>query len=688
MELNGKEVLVCDCEGTMDVDGKALAKACGAKDLTVNSQLCRAQLEEFQRVAGKGTPLLVACTQEAPLFLETLEKMEDAPDARFANIRERAGWSEQGAKALPKMAALLAEAAMDIPSTTSVTMTSEGVLLVIGRGEDAIAAAKQVAGRMDVTVLLTDAGEVTPPRLMDVPVFRGAVKEATGHLGAFQVTVERFTPAAPSSRGALTFAGDGQTGTSVCDLILDLRGATPLFPAPEKRDGYFNPDPGNPALVQKALLDLTDMVGEFEKPRYVNFTAELCAHSRNNTVGCNNCLDACPTGAITPDGDHVAIDAFVCAGCGACASVCPTGAATFALPAGDALFQRLRTVLGTYADAGGTDPVLLVHDIGFGEDMIDIIARLGRGLPTNVIPFAVNQVTQMGLDSLLAAASYGAARTVLLLPPGKEDEAAGLKRQVELTDTILKGLGYGEGRVAIVDQSDPTAVEAWLYAFEPLPPVVRGDFLPMGRKRALMELALDRLHENAPAPVDVIALPAGAPFGTVEVRVDGCTICLACVGVCPTGALKDNPDKPQLSFREAACVQCGLCKVTCPESVIGLVPRLSFTEAARAHQTVKEEEAFACIRCGKPFGSRPSIERMVEKLAGHSMFQDEGRLDLIKMCDDCRIIVQAEDEKHPLAGAPRPLTRTTEDYLREREELRKKAAEAMAGMEADKKTET
>ena len=41
-----------------------------------------------------------------------------------------------------------------------------------------------------------------------------------------------------------------------------------------------------------------------------------------------------------------------------------------------------------------------------------------------------------------------------------------------------------------------------------------------------------------------------------------------------------------------------------------------------------------------------------------------------------------------MAGPPRPLTRTTEDYLREREELRKKAAEAMAGMEADKKSET
>ena len=102
MKLNGKEVLVCNCEGTMTIDGKALAKACQggdkkgggkkAEELSVASHLCRTQIEEFQRLAGQGSELLVACTQEAPLFLETLDEMgEDAPAAQFVNIREKAG---------------------------------------------------------------------------------------------------------------------------------------------------------------------------------------------------------------------------------------------------------------------------------------------------------------------------------------------------------------------------------------------------------------------------------------------------------------------------------------------------------------------------------------------------------------------------------------------------------------------
>lgn len=674
MEIGGKKLLVCNCESSMPLDAGKLAKACQAAgaegELALNSQLCRAQLGNFQAALRGGEPLLVACTQEAPLFAEVADETRADAEVGFTNIRETAGWSEQaaGRDGTAKMAALIAEAALDLASTPALTLTSKGVCLVYGRDQRALEAARQLAGRLEVTLLLTEPDDFLPPGIMTVPIFKGTIVRARGHLGKFALSVDDYAPAAPSSRRKVAFESPQNNAASECDLILDLTGGSPLFPAHEKRDGYLRPDPGNPAAVQKALFDIADMVGEYEKPIYVNYDADLCAHSRSRLTGCTRCLDVCPASAITSAGDQVAIDPFACAGCGACASVCPTGAATYQLPAGDSLFQRLRTLITGYRAAGGGEAILLLHDTRHGAEMIAMMARAGRGLPGQVLPFAVNQVTQVGLDFLAAALAYGAAGIAILVDPAKSEELSGLAQQIGLAETVMAGLGHGGGRVHLLDQPDPEQVEQALWALAPGPAAPAGNFLPMGGKRSRTMLALRHLHDVAPQPLDILPLPAGAPFGAITVDTVGCTLCLACVGACPTGALLDAEDRPWLGFNEEACVQCGLCKATCPEQVIALEPRLNFTGEARGAVELNQAEPFHCIRCGKPFGVERSIQRIAEQLAGkHAMFSSSAQIDRLMMCEDCRVVVQFDEPDAPLAGAPRPIPRTTDDYLRERE---------------------
>ena len=96
-------------------------------------------------------------------------------------------------------------------------------------------------------------------------------------------------------RAARLRSGTPRDGAvSRCDLMLDLSGGAPLFSAPDLRDGYLRADPGDPAAVLRAVLKARDLTGTFDKPRYITFTEDLCAHSRSRIVGCHRCLDLCP----------------------------------------------------------------------------------------------------------------------------------------------------------------------------------------------------------------------------------------------------------------------------------------------------------------------------------------------------------------------------------------------------------
>src|SRR5258708_18173182 len=176
-----RQILICSCEDTMRLDADAVRRGCGGTNVTAAQHLFRAEIERFRDAAATGEPLIVGCTQEAPLFSEPAAEIKTSAPLTFVNVRETAGWSDQGAKAGPKMAALIAAAAEPVPEFSLVSRSSEGVTLVYGRNERAIEAATLLADHLDVTVLITRPKDLAPPRVTTFPVAKGTIRSAKGH---------------------------------------------------------------------------------------------------------------------------------------------------------------------------------------------------------------------------------------------------------------------------------------------------------------------------------------------------------------------------------------------------------------------------------------------------------------------------------------------------------------------------
>lgn len=355
----------------------------------------------------------------------------------------------------------------------------------------------------------------------------------------------------------------------------------------------------------------------------LTWTENICQYSSKLGIGCKKCLLACHYSAVSLDRDGVHIDHQQCMECGSCLADCPTGALQYARFDDRHFIEYFRTV----AIKPNTTVVL------GNEQELHRYWWLTEKFKTERILFLeYPQPEALSSMHLFLLFAMGAGKIFLLTENCRETTP--ISHQIKLANTVLNSLLNGKDVIRWGNQYTLHEELRTTPTENPLPEFYH-NFSFTTRREKLADLLSFLLAHSTADPI-LLTGTAASSFGEIVCEPTKCTLCNACVAQCRIGALTADGNRFTLNHQPSLCVQCTACIELCPEKALRAQPGLSLhPDFFKQHQLAQAEPA-RCLGCGKIFGTRQTLNKVLAVLAEKQLW--EGEDNLLQYCDTCRVV--------------------------------------------------
>jgi len=381
--------------------------------------------------------------------------------------------------------------------------------------------------------------------------------------------------------------------------------------------------PDNSALIfrEKNLSQLFASIFTSQIDETVTCSKQLCQYSGRLNLGCDLCNKVCRHGAITRENDGIRVNQQECQECGACIAICPTGA-----------MQSLRFTdqnFISYCKKIHFEPGCTVV-IGAEPDLHKFW-WLHRDKKFNRTFFLEHPVpAALTTMQLLFLLCQGVGRILFFADEAGKNMPI---RQMQQVNSI--SAAFFSDSEPVVESSLPERMaEALQLQRKSLLTTLYTNYSFTNRREKLISL-LSFLLGQVPITHQLTGEPF-SEFGQISCDQNRCTLCSACVSECHIQALVTESDRFALLHTPSLCVQCGICARICPEQALTLLPGLTLDSNFSGENILAQAEPVTCRECGKVFGTRESLTKVLAVLTEKNLWDSND--DLLHYCDTCRVV--------------------------------------------------